>query len=95
MMTNLEKLADDLGQITFRLETNMQTLQRRTSQSMGAVQDVAIDIMRDVEKLKDIKTRILGEVSVVEQYRIGMEVVQNTLNAQNNSQERPISRDEQ
>ena len=56
-MNTQEKLADDLGQITFRLETNFDTLNRTTNENTKKAVTAAIN--RDIEKLKEIKQRIL------------------------------------
>lgn len=63
-MTIREKLADDLGQIVFRLETNWSGFE-----SAVARDDVFGRISRreaintDIERLKEIKERILSLVS--------------------------------
>ena len=56
-----EKLADDLGQIIFRLETNYDFLQHRLDNRNTAgqeVQDCRQRITTDLERLKDIKYQI-------------------------------------
>ena len=56
-MTTTEKLADDLGQITFRLEASFETY-AQTKTSDTKVRCEAL-ILRDIEKLKELKDRIL------------------------------------
>lgn len=57
-MTKIEKLADDVGQITFRLECNMSSIGRYRSEGTPIHPDVLKSINSDIEKLKQIKTRI-------------------------------------
>lgn len=59
-----EKLADDLGQIIFRLETNFQYLKHRigsilSQKELVDVQECRVAVALDIERLKTIKTRIL------------------------------------
>lgn len=58
-MVGNEKLADDLGQILFRLDTLVYTLSRHTDKTPISGQCVK-SIQSDLEKLKEIKSRILA-----------------------------------
>lgn len=55
-MTPIEKLADDLGQIVFRLECHNS---RMYGNKDGYVSDLSELIQKDLEKLKTIKTKML------------------------------------
>ena len=59
-----DKIADDLGQIIFRIETNFQYLKHRigsvlNQQELLEVQECRMALALDIERLKSIKTRIL------------------------------------
>jgi hypothetical protein len=56
-MNPIEKLADDLGQVIFRLETNFETVQRILPPGPTGV--AAQAVTSDLEKLKALKTRLL------------------------------------
>lgn len=60
----MEKLADDLGQVAFRLETNFSLCRKRLDlvQAPGSIQAMAAAeaIKDDLERLKEIKGRIAG-----------------------------------
>ena len=62
-MSMTDKLADDLGRIILRLETNFGTYQRRTdARNRYAVEDrnqCEMALLADIEGLKGIKERIL------------------------------------
>lgn len=61
-LVGTEKLADDLGQIVFRIETVMYSLSKHTDKT--SVSDQCIKAIEDdIEKLKNIKGRIL-EISI-------------------------------
>ena len=51
-MNNIEKLADNLGQVIFRLELNLRCI-RKHMDAIGAIED-------DIEKLKQYKQDILA-----------------------------------
>ena len=53
-MTENEKLVDRLGQIAFRVETNLSTLGRYISQGKDC-QPLMTSLFSDVEKLKQLK----------------------------------------
>ncbi len=56
-MINTDKLAEDLGQIVFRLEASFETyVQTKTSDTKVRCEAL---ILRDIEKLKELKERIL------------------------------------
>ena len=60
-MTTTEKLADDLGQIIFRIETNWNGFEAAVvSDSVFGRIERRNAINRDIERLKDIKERILA-----------------------------------
>lgn len=69
-MTTLEKIADDLGQATFRIEANLETL-RLSFVRAGSLRARPLDetvraeltaaLGRDIERLKEIKSRMLAE----------------------------------
>ena len=62
-MTTQEKLADDLGQIAFRLETNWGGIKNRClpkgDTPLREQNEIEADIDRDIERLKSIKVRLL------------------------------------
>lgn len=60
-MDTVEKLADDLGQIIFRIETNWNGFEAAVAEDNVFSRIQRRDaINRDIEKLKEIKGRIYG-----------------------------------
>ena len=57
----LIKLADDLGQITFRIETNWSGFEAAMARNdANGVSDRRQAINSDIEKLKEIKSALVG-----------------------------------
>lgn len=56
-MTTIEGQADELGQITFRIETNFLTMRR--TQNTAVREQCVLDIQKDIEALKHLKNKIL------------------------------------
>ena len=56
-MTTTEKLADDLGQITFRLEASFETHTKTKTSAIRLQSELMV--LRDIEKLKELKETIL------------------------------------
>lgn len=52
----MERLIDDLGQAIFRIETNLEYLSRRVTDSGG--KSAMVDLVRDLERLKKIKEQL-------------------------------------
>jgi len=67
-MTTTEKQADDLGQIIFRIETNFDGYRRGATsgdaKTIELRQQRESAILADIEKLKELKTRILDTPNV-------------------------------
>ena len=57
-MNATEKLADDLGQIIFRLETNFHMTLRRNTGPDPIVQPAIAAVVDDLEKLKALKIKL-------------------------------------
>jgi hypothetical protein len=59
-MTQQEKIADDLRQIIFELETHFEYFQRhRLDTDYTNINNIVKTIQDDLEKIKKIKTKIL------------------------------------
>ena len=56
--TPAEKLADELGQIVFRLETNFEVLKRNRWVVNSKTDDCNQNIASDIERLKVLKSKL-------------------------------------
>ncbi len=57
-MTAKESIIDELGQITFRIETNLQTLVSYNKQGKNWQACLLPPIQSDIEKLKHLKKKL-------------------------------------
>ncbi len=62
-MDKIEKLADSLGQVIFRIETNYNFIGKQISLTTHTINDnnrnAHTAILSDIEKLKELKTNLL------------------------------------
>lgn len=61
-MTACESIVDELGQITFRLETNLETLHRYVNDDKESL-SLFVVIQQDIEKLKYLKQKLIIHTS--------------------------------
>lgn len=84
-MITIEKLADEIGQIIIRIETNMVSMKRRQL-SDAPIWELASLIEQDLEKLKLVKVNLLQEVGKANQFQIN--VIANRANTYSDGGER-------